>query len=381
MPPSDLPDWLARFESGHYRPATFLERGLSLPFTTPSLLGGRIRPAETRVAELVLANPAGVEGVYVLPWSALADLCTPSLHDRALWTRVTGLASLTPDTVRAAARAVAAEGFAGRAAARAATTAEALRCQAGLALHSRLLLELVRQLEPPGTSAPAPERDSPAQVTRRAVAALGRLRREGGIGPAEAVETLGELAPAFEACGLRAQEEPARLPRLAAEIAAMAREVERWAEGVAPGERAGARLLVESCELTLRCCRMAFAEVHALLDDLWALLRRWQEDQATVRMLLARPEWLLDGWGLICGLWRDARPTRRGAALLDMALLVPVIPAEVRRWVGFDADLAMDLHRTGLRHWRRTVHTNEDWISGRRLNLMARNERLRTYGT
>ena len=36
-----------------------------LPFTTPGLLGGRIRPAERGTAELVLANPAGVEGVVL----------------------------------------------------------------------------------------------------------------------------------------------------------------------------------------------------------------------------------------------------------------------------------------------------------------------------
>ena len=190
---------------------------------------------------------------------------------------------------------------------------------------------------------------------------------------------LGEMADAIEGCGLRDQEEPARLPRLAAEIAAMAQEVERWAAGRQDAEREGARLLVESSELTLRCCRVAFSGVHALLDDLWELLRRWRDDAGPTRALLARPEWLLDCWGLICGLWRDARPARRDAALLDMALLVPVMPAEVRHWVGFDADLAMDRHRSDLRLWRRTVRINEDWMSGRMLDLMARNERLRTY--
>src|SRR5690349_20540157 len=120
MSPPELPDWLARFESGHYRPATFLERGVALPFTTPGLLGGRIRPARRCPAELVLANPAGVEGVYIQPWSALPDLCSPTLHDRALWAAVTGLSPLTPQTVREAARGVAVQGFAGRSAARAA---------------------------------------------------------------------------------------------------------------------------------------------------------------------------------------------------------------------------------------------------------------------
>ena len=97
--PETLP-WLARYDAGKYQPTTFLERGVVLPFTTPALLGGRIRPGERKSAELVLANPAGAEGVYILPWSGMPDVCTPTLHDRALWGRVAQLAILTPRTVR-----------------------------------------------------------------------------------------------------------------------------------------------------------------------------------------------------------------------------------------------------------------------------------------
>ncbi len=60
-----------------------------------------------------------------------------------------------------------------------------------------------------------------------------------------------------------------------------------------------------------------------------------------------------------------------------MAALVPVIPAEVRGWVGFDAAGDMDGHRDGLRRWRRSVQLNQDWASGRHLDMTARNETLR----
>ena len=105
---ADLDSLLQRYATGRYRPATFLERGVALPLTTPVLLGARIRPAERAGAELILPNPAGSEGVYILPWPALHDFCAPSLHDRALWERVTALPVLTPATVREAARQVAA---------------------------------------------------------------------------------------------------------------------------------------------------------------------------------------------------------------------------------------------------------------------------------
>src|SRR3954447_13592861 len=92
--------WLARFEAGKYQPVTFLDRGVALPFTTPALLGARIRPGARGAPELVLANPAGVEGVCILPWAALPDVCTPTLHDRALWGRMAQLPILTPRTIR-----------------------------------------------------------------------------------------------------------------------------------------------------------------------------------------------------------------------------------------------------------------------------------------
>ncbi len=46
---SDLKsETLERFGVAAYQPATFLDRGVTVPFTTPFLLGARIRPNESR---------------------------------------------------------------------------------------------------------------------------------------------------------------------------------------------------------------------------------------------------------------------------------------------------------------------------------------------
>jgi hypothetical protein len=42
-----------------YDPATFLERGAVVPFTTPLLSGTRARKAERGGAELLVPNPSG----------------------------------------------------------------------------------------------------------------------------------------------------------------------------------------------------------------------------------------------------------------------------------------------------------------------------------
>jgi hypothetical protein len=377
----DSPDRsLARFHTGdRWRPARFSERGVVLPFTTPFLLGGRMRPAERGGAELVLAHPARAGGVYILPWSAMPSLCAPTLHDRALWERAAAaLPEFSPAAARRAARAVAVAGHAGREAARAAAAAEAARQENVVALHYGLLLDLLRRIEPAGAAgaAPPPAPDSHSGVERRALSALGRLRQEGGPPPAMAMAALGEIACALEGCGLRAEGgKRARLPRLAAGLADMAAEMEA-AAGQAPdgAKRAGLRLLAESAGLAARCGRAALDAAHALLDDPWAPLRRWPEEGRDILGRLSRPEWLLDGWDAIRALWR----ARGGEALHDMALLVPAMPTEAAEWAGFDAAGRTEALREGLRLWRRAAPPADgSAAAGRTADLTARNEGLR----
>jgi len=377
MGSADATSWLVRYDAGKYKPVTFLERGLTLPFTTPALLGGRIRPGDRRSAELILNNPAGVEGVYILPWSALPDICAPTLHDRALWIRVSQLPSLTPRAVREAMRSVALDGHAGRAAARAAREVTDAVRNARTLTQYYLLLELVRQGEPASLGLPPPERDDPASVERRARAVLHARRGDAGLSPAMAFETLTALAEVFEPCGLPRDPTRARLPKLSSEIAAVTNDLSRWSETADSVDRICARLLAQSAGLTQRCLKVALADTHALTDDLWSLILRWQMDPEPILQQAARAEWLLDGWDLICGLWRDAKAERRSAAVLDMANLVPVIPAEVGEWVGFDAAGDSEGHQLGLRRWRRTVQPNQDWVTGRMVQQTARNEQLR----
>ncbi len=373
----DLSVLLARFSAGRYRPTTFLERGVAVPFTTPHLMGGRIRPGERRMPELVLANPAGADGVYIVPWSVVPDFCPPTLHDRALWAKINALQMLTPRAVLGVARGLAAEGYAGREAAAAATAAQGVQDQQRVLVHYHLLLELVRQGEPKGHGQPPPERDSAANVERRARKVLEGLRNDNSLPPSAAVEALEELAMAFENTGLRHNPTGARLPLLCQEIASVMAQLAAWGEAGQEDDRASARLLAQAAETTLRCARMGLAAAHGVLEDIWALVHRWRHEPGGVLTLVERSEWLLDGWDVICGIWRAAPPAERPRAALDMAALVPVLPTETRDWCGFDADGEMDRARGGLRTWRRTVVAHQDWATGRMLDQTRRNETLR----
>ncbi len=111
-------DALERFGTAACQPATFLERGVTVPFATPFLLGARIRPTDTRSGlEVVIGNPSGERGFYIVPWGALPEVCAPTLHDRRIWQRLSDQTAIAPSLIRETARAVAAQGLAGRAAA------------------------------------------------------------------------------------------------------------------------------------------------------------------------------------------------------------------------------------------------------------------------
>ncbi|MCX8135250.1 MAG: hypothetical protein N3D18_14970 [Roseococcus sp.] len=83
------------------------------------LFGVRLRAAARGGVEVVISNPAGREGWFVLPWRAAEERFQPSLHDRALIAAL-GEEPPTPARLRETARKVAAQGLAGRAARRAA---------------------------------------------------------------------------------------------------------------------------------------------------------------------------------------------------------------------------------------------------------------------
>lgn len=366
-------DALERYGRGAYQPATFLERGVSVPFTTPFLLGARIRPTDTRAGlEVVISNPSGGRGFYIVPWNALPEVCTPTVHDRRLWQRLSDQVAITPSLVRETGRAVAAEGLAGRDAAAAAAAARNEEGAARMRANFLLLLDLVRRTESVEEARIPPHADTPANIEQRARRAVGRIAPRLGVSADIIAAWLETLAGAFCGVGVPGDRTVSRTRDLLARIETMVTEIELWvARSPDPGEQHGAALVVDAARLTLTCAGAAFRDLDGLLSDTPTLLRAWREDSQPLARRASRPDWLLDGWEIICELWRDALADNREGALWEMALLAPVMPREVEEWVGLTEDWDRP---TRL---RRIVRANEDWRSGRLLEIVARNERIR----
>lgn len=217
-----------------YFPATFLERGLSLPFTTPQLAGARVRPGERVPLEMLVPNPAGGRGIYIIGWTDIGGLCRPTLHDLHLIELVATRQACTPAALRAAAQEVAAEGLAGRAAAAAAAESRAAWDRARLETNFEMLMALLRQVSPtpPGTI------ETPAAIEARAQATVAELGPELNLPARGVARLLEELADLFVPVGLGGLRATARIPALAAILSTLRQDAMNWWQ-TRSDERAG----------------------------------------------------------------------------------------------------------------------------------------------
>lgn len=371
-------NWL----SEGWQPATFLERGVAVPFTTPALSGARARPAE-RGAEIVVPNPSGGRGVYIVPWLSLGHYCALTLHDRALGEHIAALPALAPGLIRHAARLVAIRGAAGRAARDAATAAVRLEREAQLYTNITLLRRLLDQVGQPDCPLAQLEHRAKAAI-RHLAASLGRpaetltndiealaiLYASTGTGSANSQSAGVGSPPPSRAFGT----EHARCTVLMDAITLLRGELVAWSANAVASTGMAASLIIASADLTLTAARQLLVDAWARLDDLPALLAAFAANPTAIAATIVRAEWLLDGWEQICLVWRlaprDGGSLRR--AVMEMALMVPVLPKELDQWmistlVDEDAD-----------RLRRFVLTYEDWRTGSLVfELVARNEQMR----
>ena len=355
-----------------YKPASFLERGVAVPFTTPQLAGARVRPAERTGTEFVVPNPSGGRGVYVLHWGGIRQLCRPTVHDTLLHQRISRLPVMDPRGVRLAAGRLAAEGMAGRDASIAAAASSAADLNEQILVNFLLLITLMEQVEPMGLRIDAATERTP-ELNLRARQVVKRAGQSIGRGVHQISADLEGLSALFVPVGLNAAMPPARLPRLAARLEAAGDSLTVWTRRFPNDGFTGlAGSLARSARLTAHCANATLRAAHTMTTDMLGLLQAWAGAPAEVTKQACRPDWVLDGWERFCLLWETAAhiSTQR-AVLHEMAQLVPLLPREVTGW----SDEQMELET--LEPMLRTARLNDSWRGGgASYGLIARNERL-----
>ncbi len=352
-----------------YRPATFQERGVAVPYTTPVLAGARARLAERGGIELIVPNPSGGSGIYVMPCTSLRSLCRITVHDSRLTDRLATVRILTPATVRQVALTVAVEGLAGRAAMEAAERAIE-QDQRDTELTRYLLVVTLADRLAPAEFADADWRHEPRRpdLEQRAQAIAMRSAAALGRSPADLLAVIDALTEVFSPTGLAGQSPAARVPRLIASLAVLRGDLATWIkERPCDTHLELADTIVESASRGIAAAEAALTTAHAMARDIAALLSAWRRSPEKVADIVDRSEWLIDGWPQICQLWRaSGGPDERCAAMAEMALLVPTLPREV------------DERGSATGASRQSISFDKDWRSGAAAaGLTARNERLR----
>lgn len=363
---------LRDFDSRRYEPATFLDRGVTVPFTTPILMGARARPSEDRDGlEVIIANPSGGSGVYILPWAAIPQICSPTLHDRRLWYLLRDVKALSPRIVREALEAAALEGLAGREASQAVRQARIAREAREKRINFALLLNLIKHVERPNAALPSPNMDDPRELKMRSQRAVLQSAQQLRMTTEAVASALEELSRAFNGFGLSDEKEPAPSRDLIQELRRLATGISAWRQEFPQSAGATtASLLQETLEHTMNCASQSVEDFDLMLGDTFAAIKAWQQDRNELHQRLTRLDWLLDGWDVILGIWNTSSQTERENAIMEMAVLAPILPKEITGWFGIDVDWARP-HRN-----QRIVQQFEDWRSGRALDMIARNENL-----
>ncbi len=346
-----------------------------MPFTSPLLIGARARRGQRHRIELIVPNPSGGRGVYILPWASARTLLRPTVHDSRLNQRIGMMANLTPSTVRQAGLDIASLGLAGRRAKETAIAAISSDAEDRRVTACLLMVSIASHADPHGLGSSGRQEEPTPELERRAQQIIERAAHRFGQSPQAILSAVAALADVLAPAGLAAQTRRARLPRLIQHLTNLRTELIEWAQEHAIDTRADlADMITGFVDFAIAVADVALARMHAMVANVAGLLTIWSRSPDVVIDCATRPEWLLDGWEQVCQLWWSSPSgEHRRAVLTEIAQLVPVIPHEVSDWVCASNEL--DEAMLG-----QAINLNADWRTAvAMLNLTARNERVRAH--
>lgn len=360
-----------------YAPSTYEERGTAIPFTTPALSGARVRKGYRQGLEVLVPSISEARGTYVIPWTALNEVITLTVHDRMLQTEVLNDSALSPDRVRFAGLKVAMTGIAGAAAATAAEQALAAEEEQKTATHFHLILKII-SLSGLGPSEILKQLESRErkQFVKKSLADVAKLVGGTSVTLDEQIEELSTIAAPL---GVPHTAQAARLRRLLGRLAVFRESCLRWADQDVPDHVPVAQLCAEVADHTSRIGTQTIDDYDVRMADVEQLLRFWPQKSAEIRSLVERMSWLLDGWEFVVSWWDTAQRQSLAdqiAALHGIFRILPLVPKE--EWAdrqGIDV-------QTVLYAGAKWVRALENWKTGEiDYELVARLEQVRAQAS
>lgn len=321
---------MSRNPTSFFLPSTFEERGAVAPFTTPSLAMSRVRPDDRHGLVLMMPNMGGGDGAYVVPWGAVSDIVSMSVHDRALHETVLEDHAVTPDAMRIASLKVAKTGLAGPRAAHAAR--KQLDAEDDQYVETNFLL-VVALLTSLGVSSRElftlqPDTDAWRDLVRGMLHSGGQQL---GIDLNTVYGRLGKMARILTPTGLKASRQEGRLRLLMNRLVHFRDDLKAWSEQDVSDAAPYAEFASEVADFTVRIASRTFESLDASMRDIPGVIGQWGDQVGVATAAAARISWLLDGWEYILAIWAqvaDAHTIDKREAVSRLKLILPIIPRD-----------------------------------------------------
>lgn len=340
-----------------YLPASFADRGVTIPFSADSIQNARLRGAIPSRREFLLPGLSGGDGTYVVPYRALNDLVEFNLYDRALYLALKDLGTLSPMAIRSIAMDIDSQGYGGLDKTDAAKAD--LKAAEMVAVYNQCLL-IVRALDL--LSSQGTDLNVAILITpdgqRRARQQFGEYARANGTTADEIMGTLETWAKLIGAVGARGTEHPGYLLKLLNRLDAMSLDLSEYTKNEPPETQFLGKAIVNAASIAheittqyMESCWRFEDTIEAALRDANGTLRQLTENLETI-------SWVLDGWERMIEDWNgasDSFRTKRRTVLEVMYKNIPILPKSILGGAQFDAVNKIREQQTG---W---VKENVDW--------------------
>ncbi len=360
--------------STRYWPATFEERGVVAPFTTPTLAFSRARSDRNQSLEILIPGLSGGSGVYVIAWPSVREVFRMSVHDRVLHEAIADAKATTPRMMRRCANQTAMTGLAGPDAVECSKAALEQEENERLLTNFYLINSVIDRLSQTQTKLTVAELSS-GQGQRKVRAILDDIARRIGTSSEQIYRSLENWSDLIAPLGLAAMPHECRLRRLLKRLEAFRMNAEEWGRRSNADPDGLSFLTADVAKLTLDIGHSVVTEVDAYAADLAGSLAAWKATEPALQERVDRLSWLLDGWEHVLTIWDGVVESpiwEQVEAMEEIVRMLPLIPKkEIERQ---NADAWGDLENA----LRRFVKPMQSWQSGEvDIDLLLRVEQRR----
>ena len=357
-----------------YWPATFEERGVVIPFTTPMLAFARARSDGNDGLEIIVPGLSGGSGVYIIGWSGVRDVFSMSVHDRAFHDMIETRKASTPREMRRCAHEIAMTGLSGPDAIDAAEKAIEQEENERLLTNYYLVNSVVKTLAKADVKLSVVELSS-AAGQKKVRGIMAGIAQDLRVSSEQLYADIEKWSDLIAPIGIASMPHECRLRRLMSRLKAFRMNVTAWGKNSNADPDGLAFLVADVALLTLDVGRVLVGEIDDHANDLKKALANWRTVGDEISDGMTRISWLLDGWDHVIGLWEDVLDGalhEQRDALEEIVRMIPLIPT--KELEASDGKAWGDLENA----MRKFVKPLQNWQSGQTdIELQLRIERRR----